>query len=291
MKVGVVLIIEGSEQVGFPRYREVRERALLAEQRGFDSLWVYDHFLFRGDGSPVGQWESLTFLAALAEATERIGLGTLVAATPFRNPAVLVKIATALDEISAGRFVLGVGTGWNQGEFDAFGFPFDRRVDRFEETLKIIAPLLREGRVDFQGEYARAVNCEDLPRGPRPAGPPLMVGASGPRMLRLAAQYADWINTGYSPDDPTEQRAALDAACRDVGRDPATLTVTTVMWAAFPDLGRIPDHMKESTYASVEAVAERLRAYQRVEVAHVMVDVQPNNEAALERLGAALRLV
>ena len=220
MKIGVVIMIESGAQSGVPRYREVRELALQAEAFGFDSLWLYDHLLFRDDDDLRGQWECFTFLAALAEATTHVELGILVACTAFRNPALLAKIATALDEISAGRFTLGLGAGWNQPEFDAFGFPFDHRVDRFEEALEIIVPLVRQGRVDMTGTYHRAPDCVDLPRGPRPNGLPIMIGAFGPRMRRLTAQYADLINTGVDLEHPAEQRAALDAACAEWGRGP-----------------------------------------------------------------------
>ena len=137
MKVGVVLLIEGNEQFGVPNYRHVRDLALRAEQAGLDSIWLYDHLLFRfNDDPPIGHWECFTFLAGLAEAAQSIALGTLVACTAFRHPTVLAKMATALDEVSAGRFTLGVGAGWNEPEFSAFGLPFDHRVSRFEEALQ-----------------------------------------------------------------------------------------------------------------------------------------------------------
>lgn len=146
---------------------------------------------------PGGVWECWTVLAALAEATQRVEIGTLVLCNSLRNPAVLAKMATAIDEVSHGRLILGVGAGWNEPEYRAFGLPFDQRVDRFEEALQIIRPLLRDGHVDFTGRYYQAPNCEDLPRGPRADGPPLLVGSEGPRMLRLTAQYADLWNIGY----------------------------------------------------------------------------------------------
>lgn len=288
MKIGVILIIEGNAERGVPRYAAVRALSQQAEAAGFDSLWLYDHFLFRGEEVPVGQWESFTFMAALAEATERVEIGPLVACTAFRNPAVLASMATALDEVSGGRFTLGLGAGWNETEFRALGLPYDHRVDRFEEALQIIVPLLREGHVDFRGRYYEAPDYELVLRGPRPNGPPVMVGASGPRMLRLAARYADSINTGYPPHDHAKERAALDAACAEVGRDPATLPVTVPVWVAFPDLGRVPNHMHESTFPSVEAVADLFRAYEQAGVAHIMVDLQPNITAALARLSEAL---
>lgn len=290
MKIGLVLMIEGGEQAATPRYREVRELALQAEAAGFDSLWLYDHLLFRSDEETRGQWECFTFLSGLAEATERIELGTLVACTAFRNPAVLAKIATALDEVSGGRFTLGLGAGWNETEFRAFGLPFDRRVDRFEEALRIIVPLVRLGHVNMVGTYSQAPDCIDLPRGPRPNGPPIMIGAFGPRMRRLAAQYADSINTGVDLDRPAELRAELDAACAEFGRGPDSLALTTPLWVAFPELGPIPPHMHDCTYRSAEELAERLRSFAPAGVAEIMIDFRPNTAATLALVVEALRL-
>jgi alkanesulfonate monooxygenase SsuD/methylene tetrahydromethanopterin reductase-like flavin-dependent oxidoreductase (luciferase family) len=291
MKIGVILGIEGNEQVGMPRYREVRDLALRAEQAGLDSIWLYDHLLFRSNAEPpVGHWDCFTFLAGLAEATQRVELGTLVACTAFRNPALLAKMATALDEVSGGRFILGIGAGWNEPEFTAFGFPFDHRVSRFEEALQIIAPLMRTGQVDFAGTYYRVVDCLDIPRGPRPNGPPLLVAGSGPRMIRLAARYADSINTAFNIDDPLNSQAALAGACAEVGRDPATLAITIPGWAAFPDLDPTPPHMQQSTFASAEALAGHMRQSATAGIAHIMYDFRPNNVAGLQRVADALQL-
>ena len=139
-----------------------------------------------------------------------------------------------------------LGAGWHQPEFDAFGYPFDHRVGRFEEAIQIIAPLLREGRVDFEGAYYSARDCELRPRGPRPQGPPILVGSSskGERMLRLSARYADvWnrdfdaVNPGYEPysmEDLLASQEKVDAACLEVGRDPATLARTVGVWVDLP---------------------------------------------------------
>jgi probable F420-dependent oxidoreductase len=290
MKVGVILMLEGDARSA-PRYREIRALAIQAEAAGFDSIWIYDHLLFRSAESTKGQWECFTVLAALAEATERVELGTLVACTAFRNPAMLAKIASTLDEVSGGRFTLGIGAGWNEAEFRAFGLPYDHRVDRFAEAVHIIASLLRDGHVDVVGTYAEARDCELLPHGPRQGHLPLLVGASGPRMLRLAAQYADCINTGYDIDDPEQkQRRVIDAACADVGRDPATLLMSLPLWVAFPDLGVIPPHMNDSVYRTPQELADRLRAHDDAGLDHLMVDVRPNSPASVARLGEALRL-
>src|SRR5947209_1734200 len=197
MKVGVILPLAEDEKRGRPpTYAETCERALQAEDAGFDSIWVYDHLLHRFEGKPtVGFWEAWTVLSALAGSTRRVELGTQVLCTAFRNPAVLARMADTLDEVSGGRLILGLGAGWHQPEFDAFGIPFDHRVSRFEEALQIIVALLRQGQVDFEGNYYRAANCELIPRGPRPAGPPLLLAGQGPRILRLVARYGDAWNT------------------------------------------------------------------------------------------------
>jgi alkanesulfonate monooxygenase SsuD/methylene tetrahydromethanopterin reductase-like flavin-dependent oxidoreductase (luciferase family) len=288
MQIGVVVTIDGEEQTT-PRYRDVRALALEAEARGVDSVWLYDHLLFRGEGPDKGQWECFTLLAALAEATSRVTLGPLVACSPFRNPALLAKMAVTLDEVSGGRFVLGVGAGWNEPEFRAFGFPFDHRVDRLEEAVRIIGPLLHEGRVDFDGRYERAPGCAMVPRGPRADGPRLMVAAFKPRMLRLAARYADHLTTMFDLDS-AQPRAEIEAICAEVGRDPATLELSHTLWAAFPDLGPIPNHMRDRVIPSADALAAALERYGAIGLDHVMVDVRPNTSAALERLDAAVRL-
>ncbi len=215
MKIGIVLPISETDEGQMARYAELRAMALRAEADGFDSVWVYDHLLFRFPDNPTrGIWEAWTLLSALAEATERVELGALVLCTAFRNPALLAKMADTLDEVSGGRLILGLGAGWHRPEFDAFGLPFDHLVGRFEDALRIIHPLLRTGAVDFRGEYAQAPDCVSLPRSPRPDGPPILIGAFGPRMLRLTAQYADAWNTCWlgRPTKLAERRAAL-AGC------------------------------------------------------------------------------
>ncbi len=197
LRVGLFLPLwQDSASGNVPSWIEILARAQLAEAVGFDSVWLPDHLLIRfPDTEPEGVWEGWSVLAALAAATDRIALGPLVACTNFRNPALLAKMADTVDEISGGRLILGLGAGWHEPDFSAFGFPFDHRVDRFEEALRIIVPLLKEGRVDFRGKYYSAPDCELTPRGPRPEGPPVLVASFGPRMLRLTAQYADVWNT------------------------------------------------------------------------------------------------
>lgn len=292
MKIGVVINMTEDARRPVPRYAAIRNMAQAAEAAGFDSIWLFDHLLFRSPGSPtVGIWECWTLLTALAAATSRIELGTLVLCNPFRNPALLAKMAHTLDEVSGGRLILGLGAGWNRPEFDAFGFSFERRVDRFAEALQIVKPLLRAGRVDFRGTHYQAPDCEIVPAGPRPEGIPLLVGALGPRMLRLAARHADLWNTAWvgQPRELTPRIAELRAACADVGRDPGTLPVTAGVQAIFPDLGQPESWAREPLMGSTADLAAGLRGFAEAGVSHLIVRLSPDGPEALARLAEAVQ--
>ncbi len=276
-------------------YDSIRAVAQQAEADGFDSIWLPDHFFYRNPGEPTrGIWECWTMLSALAEATRRVDLGTLVTCNSFRNPAILAKMATTVDEISHGRFILGVGAGWNEPEYRAFGLPYDHRVSRFEEALQIIKPLLRDGHVDFKGRYYQASNCEIVPRGPRSDGPALMVGSEGgPRMLKLTAQYADLWNTGYmgKPETIAERLAKVKAACLEIGRDPATLGITAFIGLWFPDLqAKKPSFFDNPLTGTVQEIAEAMRGYAELGVQHIMFQCEPYSPEARQRLTQALQL-
>jgi probable F420-dependent oxidoreductase len=282
MKVGLILPMSDDDGQGTPSWPEIRDLARQAEAGGADSVWVYDHLLFRLEGEATGIHEAWTLLTAVAVVTERVELGTIVLATSFRSPALLAKMATTLDDISGGRLILGVGCGWHEPEYTAFGFPFDHRVDRFEESLRILGPLLREGAVTFVGDYHRAEDCVILPRGPRQRVP-LLVAAKGPRMLRLTAEHADAWNTAWFglPDDRLAQRlSAMRLACSDAGREPADLEVTvgvTVKAEAGEEWGR--PGAPAALLAEPDIVADALRAYAALGVGHVQLDVQPATAA------------
>jgi alkanesulfonate monooxygenase SsuD/methylene tetrahydromethanopterin reductase-like flavin-dependent oxidoreductase (luciferase family) len=193
------------------RWPELLAIARAAEASGFDSIWVGDHMLYRGNGrSERGPWDAWTVLAALAASTERVRLGPLVAATAFHPPGLIARMAAAIDEISGGRFVLGLGTGWNEAEFWAFGIPFDHRVARFEEAFEIIRGLLGGERVAFEGRYHRVADALLLPPPARRV--PLLVGTTGPRVMAAAGPHVDWWNCWYSwygntPDGFADLRA------------------------------------------------------------------------------------
>ncbi|HEU5228914.1 MAG TPA: LLM class flavin-dependent oxidoreductase, partial [Ktedonobacteraceae bacterium] len=221
MKIGMVLATaEGALQGKTPTFQELREMALAAERVGLDSLWLCDHLIYRfPEHEEAGIWELFTLLSALAAVTTKITLGTIVVCTSFRPPALVAKMADTLDEISGGRLILGVGAGWHQPEYEAFGYPFDHLASRFEEAIQIIAPLLREGQVDFQGQYYQVRNCVLRPRGPSRNGPPILIAGRRPRMLQLTARYADAWNTAWHME-PTVVKVRYDGlkeACATEG--------------------------------------------------------------------------
>ena len=295
MKVGLfVFTADDRYDYSVRRYDTIREIARQSETDGFDSVWLADHLLYRNAGEPTrGVWECWTILPALAEATTRLELGTLVTCNSIRNPAVLAKMATAVDEVSHGRLILGVGAGWNEPEYEAFGLPFDHRVDRFEEALQIIRPLLRDGHVDFAGKYYQARNCDNLPRGPRPEGPPLMVGGEGPRMIRLAARYADIWNTGYmgGPETMSDRFPKIEAACRETGRERSSIGVTAMICLWFPDLvARRPSFIDSPLTGTPQEVATALRGYEKLGVQHVMIQCEPYTAESRRRLADALKI-
>jgi alkanesulfonate monooxygenase SsuD/methylene tetrahydromethanopterin reductase-like flavin-dependent oxidoreductase (luciferase family) len=273
------------------RYAVVRDMAQRMEAVGVDSIWVYDHLLYRRPDRPTdGIWECWTVLAALAEATQHVGIGPLVACTQFRNPALLAKMAVTLDEVSDGRLTLGLGAGWNQPEFDAFGIPFDLRVSRFAEAIDVIKPLLIDGRVDYDGTYYAAHDCELVPRGPRPGSLPLLLAGSGPRMRDLVARYADSSNSGWYVE-PASAIAPLDeirAACEHIGRDPRTLEMTISVPLVYPDLGRRTAGGEYLT-GDADEVATALHAFEALGVSQAIVEFSPFTPAALERFAEAVR--
>ena len=285
LQIGAGVLADGRTA----RWPELREMAQAAEGIGFDVLFVPDHLLFRESppdndvqveipaGKTRGIWEAWTVLAALAEATQRIELGPFVACNGFRNPALLAKMAVTLDEVSAGRLVLGIGAGWHEPEYRAFGFPFERRVGRLEEALQIISALLRKGHVDFQGRFYSARDCELTPRGPRPEGPPILVGAQRPRMLRLAATYADIYDADFhlDPDPVAKCFEAIDAACRSAGRDRATLERGAAVTVALDAEGTLADAngiarlvqdgiTREARAGSVEELIEFAKGFEAI---------------------------
>jgi probable F420-dependent oxidoreductase len=296
MKIGLMLPIGEGELLSQPgSWNVFREMALAAEAGGLDSVWCADHLLFRHADEPGthGIHEAWTILSAVAAVTSRVELGPLVLCAPFRNPALTAKMATTLDEVSGGRFTLGLGCGWHEPEFDAFGYPFDHRVSRFAEALEIIVPLVRRGSVSFEGRYHRALDAEIVPRGPRAAGPPLLIAGKQPRMLDLVARHADAWNAAWygHPDEAHELRerlARLDAALERAGRDPATLKRSAGIFVAVSDAD--DDRPESAIRGSTEEIARALAGYEALGISHLIVHLWPRTVDAVTQLAEAARV-
>jgi alkanesulfonate monooxygenase SsuD/methylene tetrahydromethanopterin reductase-like flavin-dependent oxidoreductase (luciferase family) len=305
LKVGLTLPVPEDWMAGSTaRWSDLLAMARRAEAVGFDSLWVFDHFLYEfGDPPqpPHGLWECWSLVAALAAATARVELGTYVVGTGFRNPALLAKMADTVDEISGGRLILGLGAGYHDFEYRAFGYPVDHKVRRFEEAVQIISTLLREGAVDFEGTYHQARGCELRPRGPRPTGPPVLIGAGGERMLAATARHADLWNNPFvnRVEELAPLRAAVDAACLKAGRDPSTLARTVGLVVDLPGAADSQvDWVRQfraqpgpPVVGPPEELAALLRAYAREGISHVQLFLEPNNLAGIEAFAPVLELL
>ena len=295
LRLGLNLPYTDGQMAGAtPRWTDIRELARTAEAVGFDAVWISDHVGF-GDptsdepGAWSGAWESWTLLSALAEATTRVELGTYVLCTPFRNPALLAKMAETLDEVSGGRLILGLGAGWNEPEFASYGFPYAERFDRFEDSLRIIAALLRTGRATHAGPREQADHARLAPRGPRPDGLPIMVGANGPRMLALTAELADRWNGGLTGlDELRTSLADVDAACLAAGRVPASLRRSAeVLVRTLPVAAdEVPGDAE--LRGTADEIAAALHDYAEVGLDELQVQLRPNDRAGVEAFGSVI---
>lgn len=296
MRIGIQLP-EVERELSWIEFRDI---ALTAEDTGFDSVWVGDHLLFRDDETGErGPFEGWSALAALAEATERVQLGPLVAATSFHSPAMIAKKAATVDEISGGRLILGLGAGWNQVEYDAYGFAFDNRVSRFEEAFTIIRTLIREGSIDHDGRFYTHREMELLPRAR--SDMKLMVGSNGPRMLRIAAAHVDIWNTWHVWFDNSAARLAplideVEKACVEVGRDPATLEKTAAVYVQLSGGGgRIAGSTGRPTAPPItgtrEEMAETLSSFAEAGMDEIQLVLDPINSASVAELAEVVALM
>ena len=280
------------------RWPEISAMARLAEEVGLDGVWVGDHYLYRHDGRPErGPWEAWTQLAAIGAITSRVRIGPLVACLSFHAPGPLAKTIATVDEVSGGRLVVGVGAGWNRTEFDAFGVPFDHRVDRFEESLPILRGLLDGERVTFRGRHVGVEDAVLLPRPARRA--PIMLGSTGPRMLRVGLPHADawniwWEDFGNTPEGFARASALVDVAARDAGVDLASIERSACLLVTFDptsDERRVPDGMDAIDGRDPEALAAALAAFAEAGADEVIVVAVPIDARSIQRLGEAAALL
>ena len=284
MRIGIQLP-EVERDVRWPEY-VVLARA--AEESGFDSIRIGDHLLYRGDGGGErAPWEAWTLLSALAAVTERVRLGPLVACAGFHPPGLIAKMAATIDEVSGGRFVLGLGAGWNANEFAAFGIPYDRRVARFAEAFAIVRGLLAGERVTLAGQHWQADDAVLLPPPARRV--PLMIGSNGPRVLGLTLPYADVWNTWYTDFGNTaEGFAALDArisaAARDAGRPPGEVERSACVLVALDGGAGERPHEVPPLDGSPDRIAARLRELADAGADEAILVVDPITERSIRAL-------
>jgi probable F420-dependent oxidoreductase len=289
LRVGVQLP-EVEREVPWPEYVSM---ARAAEETGFDSIWLGDHLLYRAESTRPerGPWEAWTLLAALAAVTERVRLGPLVACASFHPPGLIAKMAATLAEVSGGRFVLGLGAGWNEVEYRAFGLSYDHRVSRFEEAFEIVRRLLGGERVTLAGRFWQVDDAVLLPRPAHPV--PLMVGSNGERMLGITLPHVDWWNTWYTgygntPEGFAQLNWQVTEAAERAGRAPNELERSACVLVSLEEEAvRRPDDDQVETvpYARVQA---HLRDLAEAGADEVILVLRPITEQSIRMLGEAL---
>jgi probable F420-dependent oxidoreductase len=297
MKIGVMLPVGDNEgpEGGVPTWADVRAIAEAVEANGLDSVWLADHFLYRPGGDDertYGTHEAWTLLSAVAAVTERVELGTMVLCASFRDPGLTAKMAAAIDVVSSGRLILGVGAGWHDPEYEAFGLPTDHRVGRFAEWLEIVARLLRKENVTFEGTYHQVRDAELVPAPEREI--PILVAARRPKMLELTAKWADSWNTAWfgAVDDRVKERLAELKAATDASDRAADAVARTVgIVVRDPEQAAIDEPSPAAIDGTVEELAAALKDYRELGVDHLVVAVEPVTPRSVERLAEAAKLV
>lgn len=296
-EIGLVLPMGDSFVDGATaRWTDIRDLALRAEAIGFDIVWTADELLWRPqDRKPQGWWEGVAMTGAVAAATSRIKIGTWVLSALHRNPGITAKAVETLDEISGGRFVFGLGSGHAGRQAHAFGLPEDPVYARFAEAIEIIVPLLRQGRADFEGTFHAARDLEHRPVGPRPGRIPIMIGAKGPKMLRLAALHADiwswYVEERSDLEEFGPRLAALEAACVEVGRDPATIGKSAGIVVEPTSFTGSAGVIGVPIQGSAEQIADGLRAFGTAGFTNLELIVWPPTAAAVDALAPVLELL
>jgi probable F420-dependent oxidoreductase len=290
LRVGVQLP-EVERDVRWPEYRTM---ARAAEEVGFDSVWVGDHLLYRGDGrSERGPWDAWVLLSAIAAVTERVRLGPLVACAAFHPPGILARLAAGVDEVSGGRFVFGIGAGWNETEFHAFGIPFAERVARFEEAFEAVRRLLAGEHVTVAGRFVALRDAVVLPPPARRV--PLMIGSSGERVLTATLAHVDawnaWFDLfGNSPEGFAKETARVDGLAERVGRAPDKIERSACVLVVLDR--STAERAAPDGFAALEGgadeIAGELRGFADAGADEAILVVDPITERSIRTLGEAL---
>jgi len=242
MKLGVIVpqgwVGEYDGWEPLDAWRRTTEVARQADDLGFESIWLFDHFTTVPRPTDEITFESFTSLAALAAVTERVRLGHIVICTAFRNPALTAKMISTMDTISGGRMELGIGAGWKKDEWDAYGYGFPEtpeRLARLADDLGVITAMLagdKHQHATFEGAYSHVRDARNIPKPIQQPRVPIMVGGNGPNVTwRLAAKHADELNVdGMSPADVAKALPVVRGRCEEIGRDPDTLKISVHIW-------------------------------------------------------------
>ena len=290
MRIGVTVPLgqDDTAEGRSPTFAETLSFSRHAQAAGLDSIWVFDHLLFRSPGEPdEGIREAWTTKTALAALVPRVELGSLVMCASFRSPGLMAKMAATLDDLSGGRVILGLGSGWHEPEYAAFGYPFDHLVGRFAEDLEIVARLVRGERVTFEGRWRQTRDAVLLPPPERQV--PILVAAKGPRMLGLTATWADAWNTAWfgGADGRLQARFdELDRACDEVGRDRGAIRRTVGLRLADPGAGK---NDATTLAADADGLATAFDALAAMGVDDTIVWSLSKSPAALDRIADARR--
>jgi len=289
VKVGVQLP-EAERVVRWPEYLAM---ARAAEEVGLESIWLGDHLLYRDDGREErGPLEVWTLLSAIAAVTERVTLGPLVACASFHPPGLIAKMAATVDDVSRGRLVLGLGAGWNETEYRAFGLPYDHRVSRFEESFEIVRRMLAGERVTLDGRFWQA---DDLVLMPPPGRRiPLMIGSNGPRMLSIALPHVDWWNTWYASYGNTvegfaELNGRISEAAEQAGREPSEIARSTAVLVELdPGAVKRPHSDEEALPIALDGLRAHLDGLAEASADEAILILRPIDEDSIRAVGAVL---
>lgn len=279
------------------RWSEIRELAVVAEDVGLDSVWTEDHLFYQPRDEIIGPWEAWTILAGLAEATEKMRIGSMISPLGMRSPALLAKQAETVDEMSDGRLVLGVGLGWNEAEHQAVGSSLDGRLQRFLEGWQVLLSAFDEGHAALEGRYTTVKDFHLIPRGPRPR-PELMIGSRGPKTLAAVLPHVDgwnWDGFANKPDEFAHQSEMVDEICEQVGRDPRAVYRSAHLIVRLEDAEGLPiDPLPEDLpliHGPASRIAESLAGFVQAGADEVQLLLDPARPASIHSLAEAKSLL
>jgi F420-dependent oxidoreductase-like protein len=280
-------------------FERIAETAIAAEESGFDSFWVMDHYhqIWTVGPPELPMLEAYTLLGGVAARTSRISLGTMVTGVTYRNPAFLAKVVTTLDVVSAGRAILGIGAAWNEDESRAYGYdwpPVSERFERLEDALQICRAMFTQEQSTFRGTHHHVEGAYNVPQPVQEGGPKILIGGGGEKKtLRLVARYADMWNGFGTPEEIRHKLDVIAEHCRDIGRDPSEIVTTRLGTLALSDSAEAAERQREEfqqrrnvddanlrgslIWGTPDMVAERVQEYFDVGLDGMLFNLPPGS--------------